>query len=170
MLRKDVVEEFCRDLKSYLEEALRFKRMHVVVRVGKLAKLRGDLHSHKRIGYYRIYLAQLFDKYKFATGMYTLPREVAEDTYKNIDALCETLKKRRRKKRSEVKKIEREKMVLISFHVPPPMLRDLDKVAKILGKTRSEIIREAIRRMLKTYMPEEKNATEERHNAEDVAI
>ncbi len=162
--RKDVLEEFCQDLKSYLEETLLRTRTHVVVRVGRLAKLRGM--SQRRISSYSRFIRQLFGEYRFAKGTYILPREKAEEVYRNLDALCETLKKtKRRRERREIKReIEREKMVRVTFHVPPGMLRDLDEAAKILGKNRAEIVREAIQRMLKTYIlqtPEEKNMPEE---------
>jgi Arc/MetJ-type ribon-helix-helix transcriptional regulator len=154
-------EEFCQDLKRYLEETLLRKRTHVVVRVGKLAKRRGELQ--KRISPYSAYLRRLFSEYKFSKGMYILPREVAEDAYKNLDALCEMLKKKRRRKK---RKIRKEKMALVTLRIPPYMLRDLDEAVKILGKRRAEIIREAIQRMLEKKVCimltlEERNMLEE---------
>jgi len=168
LARGNTLEEFCQDLRSYLEEEFRRIRTHVVVRVGRLAKLRGK--PWKRISPYSAYLRRLFGEYKFARGMYIVPREKAEDVYKNLDALCETLKKRRRRENSETRRekkrseIRREKMARITFHVPPNMLRDLDETAKILGKKRAEVVREAIQRMLEMYIlptPEEKNMPEE---------
>jgi len=165
--RGDVREEFCQDLRSYLEEALLRRRTHVVVRTGRLAKLRGEWW--RRIPY-GVYLKQLFGEYKFSRGTYILPREKAEEVCKNLDTLCETLKRERRRKRSEIRKkrkkseIMREKMVRITFHVPPNMLRDLDGVAKMLKRKRAEIVREAIQRMLEMYvLPtlEEKDTLEE---------
>ena len=155
-----VIEEFCQDLKSYLEETLLRRRTHVVVRVGKLAKRRRE--SQKRISPYSAYLRRLFGEYKFSKGTYILPREVAEDAYNNLDALCEMLKKRCRKKR----KIRKEKMVPVTLRIPPYMLRDLDEAVKILGKRRAEIIREAIQRILEKKVcimltPEERNMLEE---------
>jgi Arc/MetJ-type ribon-helix-helix transcriptional regulator len=159
--RGDVIEEFCQDLKSYLEEALLRRRTHVVVRVGKLAKRRGE--PQKRISPYSAYLRWLFGEYKFSKGTYILPREVAEDAYNNLDALCEMLKKKRRRKK---RKIRKEKMALVTLRIPPYMLRDLDEAVKILGKRRAEIIREAIQRILEKKVcimltPEERNMLEE---------
>jgi len=156
-----VIEEFCQDLRSYLEEALLRRRTHVVVRVGKLAKRRGE--PQKRISPYSAYLRRLFGEYKFSKGTYILPREVAEDAYNNLDALCEMLKKKRRRKK---RKIRKEKMALVTLRIPPYMLRDLDEAVKILGKRRAEIIREAIQRILEKKVcimltPEERNMLEE---------
>jgi len=159
--RGNVLEEFCHDLRSYLEETLRRRRTHVVIRVSKLAKRRGK--SQKYINSYSAYLRRLLGEYKFAKGTYILPREKAEDVYKNLDGLCEELKKKRRKKRNEIR---REKMALITLRIPPDMLRDLDEAVKVIGKKRAEIIREAIQRMLDRKVcimltPEEKNMLEE---------
>ncbi len=164
LVARNVREEFCRDLRSYLEEALQRRRTHVVVRVGRLAKLRGK--SHRRVCRYSAYLRQLFGEYRFAKGTYILPREKAEDVYNSLDALCEILKEKRRREkgRKRIKETKSEKMERVTFHVPPSMLRDLDEAAKILGKKRAEIVREAIQQMLKTYIlqtPEEKDAPEE---------
>jgi Arc/MetJ-type ribon-helix-helix transcriptional regulator len=169
LARGDVKEEFCQDLKSYLEEVLLRRRTHVVVRVGRLVKRREKWQKY--ITSYSIYLRQLFGEYRFAKGIYMLPREVAEDTYKNIDALCETLKKIRKREREETKKemkreTEREKMVRVSFHITPYMLKILDEVARITGKTRAEIVREAVRQMLQkmasiTSTSEEKDVLDE---------
>jgi len=176
--RGDVREEFCQDLRDYLAEALLRMRTHVVIRVGKLARRRGK--SQKYINSYGACLKQLFSEYKFSRGTYILPREKAEDVYKNLDTLCETLKKERHRKGSEIRKkrerseIRREKMVRITFHVPPNMLRDLDETAKTLKRKRAEIVREAIQRMLEMYvLSEEKDTLEElvlrnvHHNVED---
>ena len=175
MPARRVIEEFCQDLRSYLEEALLRRRTHVVVRVGRLVKRREKWQRY--IISYSIYLRQLFGEYRFAKGIYMLPREVAEDAYKNIDALCETLKKIRKREREEAKKemkkeTEREKMVRVSLHITPYMLKILDEVARVTGKTRAEIVREAIRQMLQkmasiTSTPEEKDVLDElvRHGA-----
>jgi Arc/MetJ-type ribon-helix-helix transcriptional regulator len=170
LVARDVREEFCQDLRDYLAEALLRMRTHVVVRTGKLAKLRGEWW--RRIRPYGVYLKQLLGEYKFARGIYILPREKAEDVYKNLDTLCETLKKKRHRKGGEIRKkrersrIRREKMVQTSFHVPPNMFRDLDEAAKMLKRKRAEIVREAIQRMLERKVcivltPEEKNMLEE---------
>ena len=166
LVARDVREEFCQDLRDYLAEALLRMRTHVVIRVGKLARRRGK--SQKYINSYGARLKQLFSEYKFSRGTYILPREKAEDIYKNLDTLCETLKKERHRKGSEIRKkrerseIRREKMVRITFHVPPNMLRALDETAKTLKRKRAEIVREAIQRMLEMYvLPEEKDTLEE---------
>jgi Arc/MetJ-type ribon-helix-helix transcriptional regulator len=178
LVARDVREEFCQDLRDYLAEALLRRRTHVVIRTGRLARRRGK--SQKYINSYGARLKQLFSEYKFSRGTYILPREKAEDIYKNLDTLCETLKKERHRKGSEIRKkrerseIRREKMVRITFHVPPNMLRDLDETAKTLKRKRAEIVREAIQRMLEMYvLPEEKDTLEElvrrnvHHNVED---
>ena len=157
-----MLEEFCQDLKSYLEETLRRRRTHVVIRVGKLAKRRGK--SQKYINSYSAYLRRLLGEYKFAKGTYILPREKAEDVYRNIDGLCETLKKPRRR-RIKIN-MKEEGMALVTIRIPSDMLRDLDEAVKVIGKKRAEIIREAIQRMLDRKVcimltPEEKNMLEE---------
>jgi Arc/MetJ-type ribon-helix-helix transcriptional regulator len=165
LARGNTLEEFCQDLRSYLEGELRRIRTHVVVRVGRLVKLRGE--PWKRISPYSAYLRRLFGEYKFAKGTYIVSREKAEEVYNNLDALCETLKKKKRRRRQKREEIIRsEKMVLVTFHIPNNMLRDLDEVAKMMGKRRAEVIREAIRQMLErmantTPTPEEKDVLEE---------
>jgi ribosomal protein L30E len=65
----------------------------------------------------------------------------------DIDHLCEALKN----KKHEPSQQPKEKMVLISFHLPKKMLEDADKYAKMQGIKRSEVIRRAVDEMLKKY-------------------
>jgi Arc/MetJ-type ribon-helix-helix transcriptional regulator len=134
-----MLDRFCRDLRDYLRDELLLGR-NVVVRIGRLVDRCG--FTPQCIGAYTTFLRRLLgNEYRVARGVYNLPREVALSIYNNLDKLCEELKTRRKAE-------TRRGMVTISFHIPQNMLHMLDEMAKKTGISRSELVRDAIRRML----------------------
>jgi hypothetical protein len=97
---------------------------------------------------YATMLKKLFSRYIFGKGMYIIPLEDAEHILTNLDQLCNTLKN---EEKPEEQKQPKEKMVLISFHLPKKMLEELDNYAEINNTTRSAIVRKAVEEMLKKY-------------------
>ena len=135
-----MLDRFCRDVRAYLEEELSSGRMYVTVRVGRLVDRCGS--TPQCLGAYAAYLRRLLGgEYRVARGVYRLLREAALSIYNNLDKLCEELKTRRKTE-------TRRGMVLVSFHVSADMLKLLDETARAMGISRSELVRDAIRRML----------------------
>ena len=135
-----MIDRFCKDIRTYLEEELSSGRMYVTVRVGMLADRCGS--TSQCIGAYAAYLRRLLgDEYRVARGTYKLLREVALSIYSNLDKLCEELKTRRKTE-------TRRGMVLVSFHIPADMLAMLDETARAMGISRGELVRDAIRKLL----------------------
>jgi Ribbon-helix-helix protein, copG family. len=135
---------FCQDLKEYLERyidaAKRYRRCCVAVLLRRMLRKEGRKRYHAP---YSKYLKKLFSKYMYWRGVYIIPLEDAEKIMTDIDHLCEALKNKSQQ--------PKEKMVLISFHLPKKMLEDADKYAKMQGIKRSEVIRRAVEEMLKKY-------------------
>jgi hypothetical protein len=140
---------FCQDLKEYLERyidaAKRYRRCCVAILLRRMLRKEGRKRYHAP---YSKYLKKLFSRYMFGRGTYIVPLEDAEKITTDIDHLCEALKN---KKPAELSQQPKEKMVLISFHLPKKMLEDADKYAKMQGIKRSEVIRRAVEEMLKKY-------------------
>ena len=140
---------FCEDLREYLERyintARRYRRCCVDVLLRRMLRKEGRRRYHAP---YAQYLKKLFSRYMFGRGTYIVPLEDAEKIMTDIDHLCEALKIR---KPAEHKQQPKEKMVLISFHIPKKMLEDADKYAETTGTTRSEVVRKAVKEMLKKY-------------------
>jgi len=135
---------FCQDLKEYLERyidaAKRYRRCCVAVLLRRMLRKEGRKRYHAP---YSKYLKKLFSRYMFGRGTYIVPLEDAERIMTDIDHLCEALKNKSQQ--------PKEKMVLISFHLPKKMLEDADKYAKTQGIKRSEVVRRAVEEMLKKY-------------------
>jgi len=140
---------FCQDLKEYLERyidvAKRYRRCCVAVLLRRMLRKEGRKRYHAP---YSKYLKKLFSRYMFGRGTYIVPLEDAEKIMTDIDRLCEALKN---KKPAELSQQPKEKMVLISLHLPKKMLEDADKYAETTGTTRSAVIRKAVEEMLKKY-------------------
>ena len=139
---------FCNDLKEYLERyidaAKRYRRCCVAVLLRRILRREGRKRYHAP---YSKYLKKLFSRYMFGRGTYIVPLEDAEKIMTDIDHLCEAMKNRKHEPSQQPK----EKMVLISFHLPKKILEDADKYAKMQGIKRSEVIRRAVEEMLKKY-------------------
>jgi len=140
---------FCEDLREYLERyintARRYRRCCVAVLLRRMLRKEGRRRYYAP---YAKYLKKLFSRYMFWRGIYIIPLEDAENTLVNMNQMCEALKN---KKPAEHNQQPKEKMVLISFHIPKKMLEDADKCAETTGTTRSEVVRKAVEEMLKKY-------------------
>jgi Arc/MetJ-type ribon-helix-helix transcriptional regulator len=139
---------FCTDLKEYLENGIdaakRRRRCCVMLLLRRMLRKEGRRRFHVQ---YAVMLKKLFPRYIYGRGMYIIPLEDAEKMLADIDQLCKTLKSEKK----EEEKQPKEKMVLISFHLPKNMLYELDKYAEINYTTRSDAVRKALEEMLKKY-------------------
>jgi hypothetical protein len=139
---------FCADLKEYLEEGInaakRRRRCCVMILLRKMLRKEGRRRYHAQ---YATMLKKMFLRYMYNRGMYIIPIEDAEKILEDIDQLCQPPKSEKK----EEEKQPKEKMVLISFHLPKNMLKELDKYAEENYTTRSEAVRKAIEEMLKKY-------------------
>jgi hypothetical protein len=146
-------DTFCQDLREYLERyvdvAKRYRRCCVAVSLRKMLRKEGRRRYHLP---YAKYLKKLFGRYMYGRGVYIIPLEDAENMLKNIDALCESL----RHVKQQPNGTEKEKMLLISFHLPREMLNELNRQARHSGVNRSELVRKAIAEMLEKYKPLQK--------------
>ncbi len=91
-------------------------------------------------------LASLLRRYKLRTT-YVLTKHDAEELLRNLDKLCHEVKKKKSAKPPR-KQPPFEKMVLISFYLPPAELRRLDEYAREKNMSRSAVVRYAITEML----------------------
>jgi len=174
-MRPEVRERCCRDLKAYLESALAGAGGGVVsVKPNRVLEVSG-LYAWKR--QYARCLSKLLRRYKLKTGLYVLTRQQAEEVLNGIDALCAELHRAKRQEKEELEQVDfeqekpaparanefsdREKMSMISFHLPRALLRALDEYARRINATRSDVIRMAIRQML-----EKMRAAEEKEEPE----
>jgi len=138
-------EMCCRDLRRYLEAVLTNSRGGVIsVKTSRVAQDKAARWSYGQC------LASLLRRYKLRTA-YVLTRDEARELLRNLD--CTKRSVARKKDKTGRKPRRRpplfgEKMVLISIHLPPPMLQILDEYAARLGTTRSAVIRYAISEML----------------------
>jgi predicted DNA-binding protein len=143
-----IVDICCRDLRRYLQNALLSAKGGVVtVKMWRL--LRVELSPPDRARY-SMCLSRVLHAYRWKNATYVIPRQDVETLLKNLDAMCENVKRRREPQPNPPPQPRsREKMVLISFHLPRKMLQMLDSYAAELKTTRSAVIRRAIAQMLK---------------------
>jgi hypothetical protein len=139
---------FCADLREYLEQhidtAKRRRRCCMMLLLRKMLRKEGRRRYHVQ---YAVMLKIMFSKYMYSRGMYIIPLEDAEKILANLDQLCQPLKSEKK----EEEKQPKEKMVLISFHLPKNMLYELEKYAEMERINRSEAVRKAVEEMLKKY-------------------
>jgi hypothetical protein len=158
---------FCSDLKEYLEEGIdtakRRRRCCVMLLLRKMLKKEGRRRYHAQ---YATMLKKMLLRYMYNRGMYIIPLEDAEKILANLDQLCKTLKTEKK----EEEKQPKEKMVLISFHLPKNMLYELDKYAEEKYTTRSDAVRKALEEMLKKYRQLGLNPIDTRTTDESLSI
>jgi hypothetical protein len=140
---------FCADLKEYLENGIdaakRRRRCCITILLRKMLKKEGRRRYHV---HYAVMLKKLFLRYMYSRGMYIIPLEDAEKML--IDQLCRSLES---EKKEEESKQPKEKMVLISFHLPKNMLEEIDRYAEAHRISRSDAVRKALEEMLEKYRP-----------------
>jgi ribosomal protein L14 len=149
---QQVRERCCQDLRRYLEKTLASARGGVVSVV--VSRVVPDKSMRRR---YAICISRALNQYKRKYGVYIMTKEEAAEVLKNFDALCATKPEVGRKPR-QIQHVNR--MILVSFHIPPTLLQILDDYAAELNTTRSAVVRMAISQMLeKMWEAAEKQAT-----------
>jgi metal-responsive CopG/Arc/MetJ family transcriptional regulator len=149
-----IVEICCRDLRRYLEIALKTTHGGVVtVKMRRL--LRAELSPPDRARY-SMCLSNVLRQWRWKHGTYIIPRLDAEKLLETFDALCESAKnmKRRRPKpppRPKTEPRRKEEMVLTTLLLPPPLLHVLDEYARERRMSRSAVIRYAIYLLISKY-------------------
>lgn len=157
MNHAQVVDTCCRDLRRYLESALKTARGGVItVTAGRLMQVAPPLGRRR----YSWCLSRALRRWRWSTGVYVVPRRDAETLLTNFDELCASIRNQRP---AEEKREERTaepprpaadsggEAVLISFHVPPALMQILDEYAQRINQTRSDVVRVAIRRLIEKY-------------------
>lgn len=143
-----IVDVCCRDLRRYLQNAL-INTKGGVVTVKMLRLLRVELSPPDRARYSSC-LRRVLHQWRWKKATYVIPRQDVETLLKDLDAMCESAKNVKRRKESQPppRPRSREKVVLICFRLPFPLLRMLDEYAAELKTTRSAVIRYTIAQML----------------------
>ena len=144
-----IVEVCCRDLRRYLETALANAKGGVVsVRTSRVAP---DKSMRRR---YAACISKVLRRFRRGRT-YVMTKEEAAEVLEAFDQLC--LRRIEKKKSEKPRRMPLgEKMILISFHLPPAELRRLDEYAREKNMTRSAAIRYAIAEMLKKMKTEKR--------------
>jgi metal-responsive CopG/Arc/MetJ family transcriptional regulator len=146
-----ITEICCRDLRRYLEHALRATHGGVVsVKMRRL--LRAELLPSNRVRYSAC-LRRILSNYRWKGDTYVIPRRDAELLLQNLDSLCAALKNKRKEAQPRRQRQEkrREEVRLIAITLPNDLLRAVDAYAQRTNKTRSEVVREAIHQLIAMY-------------------
>jgi len=145
---EQIADTCCRDLRRYLETALKTTRGGVVtVKMRRL--LRVELSMPDRIRY-SICLSRILGQWRWGSA-YVIPRQDVEKILESFDSLCESVRQVKAvEKRPQPKRRQRlmEEVVFISVTLPNDLLRAVDEYARRHGTSRSEVIRRAIQDML----------------------
>ncbi len=140
-----VVDICCRDLRRYLETALKTARGGVVtVKMRRL--LWAELSPSDRARYSRC-LSNILRQWRWG-GSYVIPRQDAEELLESFDELCQSAKATQYKKSKQKEERRREGLVLISFLLPEDLLRAVDAYAQHMNMSRSEVIRSAVQQLI----------------------
>lgn len=142
-----IVDTCCRDLRRYLETALKTTRGGVVtVKMRRL--LRAELSLPDRIRY-SICLSRILGQWRWGSA-YVIPRQDVETLLETFDKLCESARQVKYRKESQPKRRQRfnEELVFISVTLPNDLLHAVDEYARRRGLSRSEVIRRAIQELL----------------------
>jgi len=146
-----IVEICCRDLRRYLETVLANVKGGVVS--VKTSRVAPDKSMRWR---YAACISRVLRRFRRGRT-YVMTKEEAAEVLETFDQLC----LRRIEKKKSVRPPQRrplfdEKMIVVSFHLPPAELRYLDEYAKEKNMTRSAAIRYAIAKMLEKMKTEER--------------
>jgi len=141
-------ELFCYALERYLAVQISKDRDPVWISARKLCR---NCTHDVITAFARRLLDLLGDEYKYsAKGTYAVPLSKAVEMYMQIELLCSQFFRRR----------IRGRMELVSVRMSKGMLDDLDRTAAKLGKTRSEVIRDALRLLIIRYKAPSEQFTE----------
>jgi metal-responsive CopG/Arc/MetJ family transcriptional regulator len=136
------VDICCRDLRRYLEYALKGTRGGVIsVKMKNLLRAELPRPDHIR---YSLCLSYVLRPWRWG-GAYVVPRQDAARMLESFDELCAKAKRERAPKRREPR---RDEFVPISFALPPDLLRAVDEYACLHNVPRSEVVRRAIDELL----------------------
>jgi len=95
---------------------------------------------------YAACLSRVLRRFRRAHGVYVMTRQEAEEALKTFSTLCESV--RRRREPQPQRQRPREERVLIAVALPNDLLRAVDAYAAELNTSRSEVIRQAIQRLI----------------------
>jgi len=150
-----VVETCCRDLRRYLESALKTTRGGVVsVKMRRL--LRAELPWSDRMRY-AMCLSRILRPWRWGDA-YVIPRQDATRLLETFDKLCESVRRAKRRNRESQPRPppQRQEMIKTTLLLPSPLLRILDEYAREKGMTRSDAIRYAIQLLILKHKGEER--------------
>jgi metal-responsive CopG/Arc/MetJ family transcriptional regulator len=156
-----IVDVCCRDLRRYLETALKTAKGGVVtVKMRRL--LRAELSPPDRVRYSRC-LSRVLHAYRWGAA-YVIPRQDAEKLLESFDELCQSARQVKSAERPKEPKPRRQKedAVFISVAVPSDLLYAVDTYAHLHGVSRAEVVRQAIQKLI-----EMRHALEELDRARD---
>ena len=138
-----IADACCRDLRRYLETALKTVKGGVVtVKMRRLLRAELSLPDHAR---YAHCLSRVLHVYRWKSSTYVIPRQDAEKLLESFNELCQ-LARQVRERRPQPKR--REEFVFISVAVPNDLLRAVDEYVRLHGTSRSEVIRRAIQQLI----------------------
>jgi metal-responsive CopG/Arc/MetJ family transcriptional regulator len=137
-----IVDICCRDLRRYLETAIRATRGGVItVKMQRL--LRVELSAPDRAKYSRC-LSRILRPWRWKHSTYVIPRNDVEMLLETFDSLCESAKQRSKPRRERLSR----DAVLVSFTLPNELLRVVDVYASQRGVSRAAVIRQAIQNLI----------------------
>jgi metal-responsive CopG/Arc/MetJ family transcriptional regulator len=141
-----VVEICCRDLRRYLEYALKNAKGDVVtVKMKRL--LRAELSPPDRVRYSRC-LSRMLRPWRWKST-YVIPRQDVEKILESFDSLCESARQVKAvEKRPQPKRRFNEELVFISVALPNDLLHAVDEYARRHSMSRAAVIRHAIQELL----------------------
>jgi len=146
-----VVETCCRDLRRYLESALKSTRGGVVsVKMRRL--LRAELPWSDRMRY-AMCLSRILRPWRWGDA-YVIPRQDAARLLETFDELCQSVKnvKQRRKPPKQRKTSQprqtKEEVAFIAVSLPNDLAHAVDEYARLHNMSRSAVIRRAVQELL----------------------
>jgi metal-responsive CopG/Arc/MetJ family transcriptional regulator len=153
-----IVEICCRDLRRYLETALRTTYGGVVtVKMRRL--LRAELSPPDRAKY-SMCLSRVLHRWRWGKT-YVIPRQDAEKLLETFDLLCVSAKNAKPRKETKPRR-QKEELVFIAVSLPDDLLHAVDTYAYQHGVSRSAVVRNAIQELI-----EMRRALEELDKARD---
>jgi len=158
---KQIADTCCRDLRRYLETALKTVKGGVVaVKMRRL--LRAELSPPDRARYARC-LSRVLHAYRWKSSTYVISRQDAEKLLESFNELCQSVRQVKAAERLQPKR--HQEFVFISVAMPNDLINAVDEYARRRDLPRSEVIRRAIQELL-----EAKRALEELDKARDGSL
>ena len=144
---EQIVKICCRDLRRYLEDALRSTRDGVVtVKTKRLLKV--ELSSPDRVRYSRC-LSRVLHRWRWKSHTYVIPRHEVERLFGSFDELCQSARQVKSvERRGEKSRRQKEEVAFISVAVPSDLLHAVDEYARQRGLSRADVVRNAIQQLI----------------------